>query len=187
MTIKTKAVAVRRGNAILSGAEAIDIKDDLDYEDAAGYVKNIKAVRQEIMAFTKDTVTKAHEAHKAATTMRNNLLDPLKEADGVIRKKMLAFQVERDKAAEKLAEKVAEETGSEVMAEAAAHSAAVPKVSGIGNVSTWDFEVTDESKIKAEFMVPDLVRIRKVVRTMHYDAERVVGGIKVKEKKGLRV
>ena len=38
-----------------------------------------------------------------------------------------------------------------------------PKISGVSYRTVWDFEVTEPDKIPRSFMIPDLVKIRKVV------------------------
>ncbi|MCC6310394.1 MAG: hypothetical protein IT345_05705 [Trueperaceae bacterium] len=43
---------------------------------------------------------------------------------------------------------------------------AVPKVAGLSSRETWTFQIVDETKIPREFLVPDLTKIRGVVRAM---------------------
>ncbi len=43
---------------------------------------------------------------------------------------------------------------------------AAPKVEGVSFREAWDFEVTDASQIPREYLVPDLVAIRKVVQAL---------------------
>lgn len=61
------------------------------------------------------------------------------------------------------------------------------RVSGTSLRETPEFEILDISKIKPEFMMPDAVKIGRVVRSLGLDAVAVVGpgGIKVEMKKGL--
>lgn len=58
---------------------------------------------------------------------------------------------------------------------------------GTSFVETWDFEVTDASKIKPEFLKPDDVKIGKAVRSLHKDAQAIIGeGVRIFSNRGIR-
>lgn len=95
----------------------------------------------------------------------------------------------------KLAEK-AEARGDEDKAEefrdrASSQVAAVvqPQVvqaAGTSFIETWSFEITDAAQVKPEFLTPDLVKIGKAVRSLHKDAEAIVGkGVRIFSNRGI--
>lgn len=96
----------------------------------------------------------------------------------------------------KLAEK-AEARGDEEKAEsfrdrASSQVAAVvqPQVvqaAGTSFVETWSFEITDAKQVAPEFMEPDLVKIGKAVRSLHLDAQEIVGkGVRIFSNRGIQ-
>lgn len=63
---------------------------------------------------------------------------------------------------------------------------AAPKVSGVSTREVWKFEITDPSKINPEFMVPDEVKMRKLVLAMKGEASALLGaGVRVYSEKQL--
>lgn len=56
---------------------------------------------------------------------------------------------------------------------------ATPKVAGVSTRENWQYRIVDASKIRPEFMTPDLQKIGGVVRSMKGAAAQVVGGIEV--------
>jgi hypothetical protein len=80
---------------------------------------------------------------------------------------------------------VAEQAARAVVA--APVAAFVPvRVPGVSLPTHYTFEIVDVSQIKPEFMTPNLVEIGKLVRSMHEDAEKLVGGIRVKAERSVR-
>lgn len=58
---------------------------------------------------------------------------------------------------------------------------AAPKVAGLSFREVADFEVTDKSQLPDEYLIPDLVRIGKVVKALKTDAR--IPGVRVWLKK----
>lgn len=84
-------------------------------------------------------------------------------------------------AANQVLEEVQEETLIDEMPESAPVQAesSIPKMKGVHTRKTWEFEIKDPSKINPQYMIPDMVKIRKQVRATGEDAAQFVGGIKV--------
>lgn len=102
-------------------------------------------------------------------------------------------KVERERqAAIKAAEKLkTPELREQRMAEAESMVAPVivaavakPVASKLATVTTWTFAIADASKIPAEYMVPDMVKIGAVVRVLK--ASTNIPGIRVIENKSVR-
>lgn len=53
--------------------------------------------------------------------------------------------------------------------------ASTARVAGIAPRTLWKFEVIDQSKIKREYLTPDVAEIGRIVRSLHADAGNVVG------------
>lgn len=51
----------------------------------------------------------------------------------------------------------------------------VEKPKGLSHPQNWTFDILDVSKLKREYMIPDEVKIRKIVKAVHKDAEKTVG------------
>lgn len=60
-----------------------------------------------------------------------------------------------------------------------------PKAAGVQMRKTWDYEIVDAGKIKADFLVPDKAGIGKTVRALGERAADLVGGIRVFQKRGV--
>jgi hypothetical protein len=95
---------------------------------------------------------------------------------------------ERDTARKNEEARLAAQQRAEVLEERAATTVAAVvvteagKTKGVHLVDNWTFEIVDVSKIKAEFLVADEVKIGKLVKALRADAETVVGGIRVLNK-----
>lgn len=96
----------------------------------------------------------------------------------------------------KLAEK-AEARGDEEKAESfrdRASSQVAPIVqaqtvqaAGTSFIETWSFEVLDPKEVKEDFLTPDLVKIGKAVRSLHLDAQAIVGkGVRIFSNRGIQ-
>jgi hypothetical protein len=51
----------------------------------------------------------------------------------------------------------------------------VEKPKGVSHAQNWTFDIIDVSKLSREYMIPDEVKIRKLVKAVHKDAEKLVG------------
>jgi len=58
-----------------------------------------------------------------------------------------------------------------------------PRVAGVAVRKSYDFEITDARRIRAEYLMPNALKIRQVVRALGPDATEAVGGIRVFEKR----
>jgi len=65
----------------------------------------------------------------------------------------------------------------------------VDKPKGLSHASVWTFDMIDVSKLKREYMIPDEVKILKLVKAVRKDAEKIVGegAIRVWDKGSTRI
>ena len=133
--------------AIELQAESIVIAGDDDYQAAAEFGRELKRKRAEVTAFFKPMKDAANKAHKEVCQREKAMLEPLKNAEGILKEEMgryameqerqraemerqlrLAAQAEADK---KLAEAVAaEEAGDKDKCEAALLDAQIIDTAG---------------------------------------------------------
>ena len=153
-------------------ARSITIDSAQKYEEAAGCLQGIKALRGEAAEVFDPVVSAAHKAHKEAVAAKKGVEGPLIEAEGIYKRGMARHQDEQERARrekqrrleaiarkaaedERLAAAIAlEETGeteaAEQVIEAPAPLApviqlppAVPKISGISSAPTYKAKVVD--------------------------------------------
>lgn len=187
--VETKALSV------VDQAKAVKIIDAESYTSAGVLWKSIGDMIKEVRDTFDPICEAAHKAHKAATAKRALYLDPLESAYKKVKQLMSDYDLEQDRirrAEEERLREIArreeeerrlqeaiilESEGqsdvAEVVMEAPVYVAPVvipkttPKMEG-GPIfrEVWDFEIIDEKAIPREYMVPDLVKIRKVVTAL---------------------
>lgn len=63
----------------------------------------------------------------------------------------------------------------------------VVQAAGTSFIETWSFEITDAAQVAREYLEPDLVKIGKIVRSLHLDAQAVVGkGVRIFSNRGIQ-
>lgn len=82
---------------IVEQAKQFCITTQEQYEKAAGFLVTIKQMQKEIKATFDPIVEKAHAAHKEATTQRKKHLDPLIEAEEIVKRESLTFYREQER------------------------------------------------------------------------------------------
>ena len=102
------AEIVRRTDPLVMRAEAFVVENDVAYESAGDFLRDVKAMQKEIRDAFEAPVKKAHEAHKAMTGLRAKLLAPIDEAERLVKRKMAGFVEARQRAAQEEARRQAE-------------------------------------------------------------------------------
>jgi hypothetical protein len=174
-------------------AKLLVIDDRPKYEKAGALLLGLKEIEREIDATFDPVIKSAYEAHRAAIAARDKHRAPIREAERIIKKKMVEFQTleerrireeearlrelakreeenERLKTAERLlAEGRAEEVIS--LLEGGLETPPVvlpdtpaPKIKGIVTREVWKFRIEDPSKVPCEYHMIDEAKIRAVVR-----------------------
>ena len=146
------------------------------YVTAAGNIQEIarklKVVDDERTAITKPLL----EAKKNTDKLFAPVLDPLKEAEKILRAKLVIFLTGRQAAID-----AAFAAGDHL--EAA--TLEVPVVKGCGVTMTWEAEIVDVSLIPKEYLVPDLERISKLAEANAGQLD--IPGVRVRPSASLRV
>jgi len=96
----TTVLEVKQSEALTlqQEAAALSVETNADYENAAEFLKRCKALEAEIRGVIDPMVDAAHKAHKAATTQRNKLLDPIQEAAKIIGRTMGTYMAKLEQA-----------------------------------------------------------------------------------------
>ena len=204
-----------RSTSIVRQAQAIVIQSDDDYRVTGERLKGIKLLERDITTTFGPTVHKTHEAHKSALDAQAKFLRPVQEAERVIRGKMEAYRRELDlrrreeevaarrameeheedrryALAAKLEEEGRLEEANEVLHGPKPPASLVvappaPTVEGISTPKRWDFEIVDADKLPRDVLVPDMTKIRQLVRALGEKAQEKIPGIRVFKHEGLSV
>ena len=157
---------------VVESAQEITIKTADDMASAVDILGKVKDIGKKITA-QKETITKPlNEALKNARALFKPLEEQWEEAEKVIKYKMVKYQTLEEAKAEKKLEQIE----ARVEAGTLSFDKAVAKMEDLEpetKVSTEDFslkfridkkvEIIDEKLIPREYLVPDMVLIRKEV------------------------
>lgn len=82
---------------VVDEATSLIVESPEQYSTAANYLKELKSAQSKVTNFFKETIEKAHAAHKALTTQRGDLLKPLQEAERILKNKLSVFTTAQEK------------------------------------------------------------------------------------------
>ena len=178
---------------VLTQAEAMVVEDKQQYDVASAWTKACIDLKKKIVAFFEPMKMKAHEAHQTVCDSEKKHLGPVEKAVGVLKKKMTSWYMEEQRKVREQEEKIrqeairqqeearlkeAEELEKNGEAEKAEEILAAPilapvfkpqeieKPEGVSYRDSWKFEITDESKIPREYLIPDEKKIAGIVKAM---------------------
>lgn len=135
----------------------------------------VEKLQSSLTAWRLEEERKRREAEEAA---RRAELERKRLEEELLRKAEEARRLEEEKKrveGEEAARKAREELERRALEEAAAREAQItppppipekPKTEGLTLRENWTFEIVDESQIPREYLIPDPVKIRKVVQVM---------------------
>ena len=169
MKINTKELAVVKtqvSKAVIT-AQQLQIKTKEELEGATSILSKIKAVGRLIQE-KKESITKPlNEALKNARDLFRPLEAQWSEAEGIVKQKMVAFQISEEKKVEKKEEKIAEkvDTGKISFEQAATKIEKIERPENqVGNTTFKTIKkvvIEDATKLPREYLIPDEVKIRK--------------------------
>ena len=171
-------------------ANGLTIKDNDDYQRGSDILKDIKTKIKAVKEYWKEPKAAAQAAHKQLVAREAQMLKPLEEAEGVIKKAMLAYDAEvkrKQREAEEAARRAQEEERArlaaiaeeaekngdadgaafmrEMMEEVEAPEVVTnaPAAKGLSVRTTWKARVTDPKLVPAYF---DGYELREINMTM---------------------
>lgn len=78
-------------------AKAVVVQDQAGYDAAVSLGKDVVALRKEIETQFKEPKQKAYDAHKAITAMEKRYLDPLVQAETILKDSIRKFTAEQER------------------------------------------------------------------------------------------
>lgn len=192
-------VALRKDvDEILARMEALTIENAEQFKETAEFTQRIRGKQKEVIELFEPERKKTDEAHKAVTKQINSFLDPLKEAEKIVKKKLGDYRTvqerkRREEEQRKLAElkaraedqllEEAEANGDEsildeeIMVAKPDLETEIPAMKGISFTTVWHFQIVDVNQIPRDYMMPDEKKIGEVVRALKDKAD--IPGIRV--------
>jgi Asp-tRNA(Asn)/Glu-tRNA(Gln) amidotransferase C subunit len=182
----------RQQKTILKRIEEINIIDTGTLQGAVEVIKELKKARDEVKKVREFFVKPLQKQVKEINDKFKPYTDALDNAESEIKGKILFYEQgeerKRQEELEKLREKQQEEYQKEIKkAEKkgqipppppAPIEIVKPRIEGLAMRKIWDFEVVDENKIPQEYLIPDAVKIRKVIQA----GVRNIEGLRIFEK-----
>jgi len=174
------------GALMVKRVTGLTITNDEEYERGGDILKDIKARIKAVKDYWKAPKAAAQAAHKTLVDREKQMLKPLEDAEGTVKKTMLAYTTEQRRIAEEAARKAREEEQARLAALAAqaeqqgdADSAAFMRdmmdtaepeqvqptaaAKGVSVRTTWKARVTDPKLVPAYF---DGYELREINMTM---------------------
>ena len=181
-----------------------------DADKCAELLKGLKALEAEIRASFDPIIDKAYKAHREAIAQRDEHLKPVLDAMKKIKSSLADWQTEEERKAkikaleeiekkkkeeeekqlslaEMLSKMGATEQAEEVLDQeviVAPEKIETPKIAGVSFLEVWDFEIVDEKQLPREYLTPDLIKIRQVVKATKGTLE--IAGVKIFSRKVAR-
>ena len=147
----------------------MSMKSDADLALADTVIGRIRSDKKKIEEEYKEPGERAHKAHKKLTTERNEIISHYDWAENLLKDKMKAFNMERDRKA--LAE------AAEVTITSMPRPKPRSELKHTTFIEKWKYRITDETKIPPQYMMPNEKRIAATVRNMGGMAE--INGIQI--------
>ena len=147
----------------------MSMKSDADLALADTVIGRIRSDKKKIEEEYKEPVERAHKAHKKLTTERNEIISHYDWAENLLKDKMKAFNMERDRKA--LAE------AAEVTITSMPRPKPRSELKHTTFIEKWKYRITDATKIPPQYMMPDDKKIAATVRNMGGMAE--INGIQI--------
>jgi len=166
-----RAEFAREHTGLVQRAEAFKVTNPTDHEDAQLIFRELKAAEKRVEDRLGPIIEAAHKAHKGLTSLRADILAPIKGAVQAVQRECIAFEDKQRRAAEE-AQRIAQEAARKAEEERALADAiaaeqegdkagaeeilaapivapvvqiapAVAKVAGVSSRVTWGAEVVD--------------------------------------------
>lgn len=102
--MKTTAIAMpdtqdidTKAMTVLEVSRQLIISNDQDYTVAADFLKDLKTIEKSIDETFDAAIKAAHDAHKAVLAAKAKHAEPVKQAEGFIKSKLLVYQQDSEK------------------------------------------------------------------------------------------
>ena len=187
-----------RVEQVVAEGKAIVIKDAETAEAANGVLTKVKGLMKEVDNTFDPIEEKQKEALTETKKQHAKHKDPLKLIWDAVKAGLNVFMLAEQKKAEAAAQELRKsqeaaaleeaggakdpEAGDRILDKALSAppvAPAAPKLGGYTVREEPDFEILDAAKIPAKYTKPDEVEIRKTVKALGKEAEKIIPGIRV--------
>lgn len=153
-----------------------------EFEMVVSGLKEIKTKYKDIDAERKELVQPLNDTVKRINSMYRPVLTTLTNTEIVLKKTVAAYQAAKEEEHQQhlLATQAAfdaDDTEAVVKHSEAAAESQITKVKGMSTRKVWKFEITDVSKVPAEYLMVDERKVGEVVRIQK--GETTIPGIRV--------
>lgn len=177
----------KKVSGLISQSQGLDIKTEAQMETAVDYLKQVKDAGKNIKEQKEKLTDPAQETLRRIRALFKPIEDNIREAEGIIKGKMLSFDEIKQKQSESKIEKIEAKVkaGNMDIVKAAKQVEKIePKNSYEGDAGKIQYRtvkkilIVDKTKIPREYLIPNEVMIRKVLL-----AGKKIPGIKLVEEK----
>lgn len=160
MTIESLTL-IQQGNSI-------SIQNDDDYRAACEFLKGATQLIRQIVEHYEPLKKAAFQLHKALCAAQDTQTKPVDVVIERVKGEIIAWdqlQQQKARALQSLQQDAANrEGGNSAPQLQVTHE--TPKVDGISGRSTWTCVVDDASKLPAEYLMPDMVKLNQAAKRM---------------------
>ena len=183
---KVEVQKIRKGNVpLVNAANRLVVSSPVDENQAYDVLKTIKE-KINVIEKRRTSITKPlNHSLREVNSLFKELSQPLREADDVIRDKILEF---RQLQAEKAAKEEAKRRKIQQSHKAKGHNVGAPAIVEVetGKSVTqkrWTYELVDVDKLPRKYLIPNKAAIDFAVRR----GIRKIPGLRIYQKESLRV
>jgi len=193
---------------VVRNAELLVVENDAGLMVANKWLDEIKKAKKVIKDSLGSIVKKAHEAHKEAKRVENEVMTPLKDAESLIKSKMGVYWQEQERKAEAERKRLADIAEAEMKAaeELAAESPEqeddlfadvaikhsmdmamvqdTPKLAGTSFIEKWSADVIDFKLLPDMYKVANESKLNQIARATK--GEIAIPGVKFSSTKTVR-
>ena len=189
----------QEGALMVKRVTGLTITNDAEYERGGDILRDIKARIKAVKDYWKAPKAAAQAAHKTLVEREKQMLKPLEDAEGTVKKVMLAYTTEQRRIAEEIARKAQQEEQARLAALAAAaeqqgdsdsaefmrdmmdsveaEPVQTATTKGVSVRTTWKARVTDPKLVPAYF---DGYELREINMTaLNGLARQYEGGLNI--------
>jgi hypothetical protein len=171
---------------IIKRSTFLHIDNNEKFKKATNFLFDLKKFIKKINENYRPLIKKANDAHKAIIATEKNQLSPFKEAEKIIKSKLLQYRIDQEKIKKNEEERIqrelkqqmetellqkAEETGNEEFLNKEivvpkVEVEVIPKQKGLSFIEKWTFKITDRLIIPEQYKIIDMQKIKKVVQAL---------------------
>ncbi len=162
---------------IIGKSQELVIFSDKENEEANNILKLVMGLKKGIKAYWKDSIDKAHQAHKAIKAKENEMLKPVEEAERRIKGKTTEFLTKKFKEQREKEKKLQDQANQEgIKVKVKVETSPAPT----GQISKeyWFAEVFDKALVPEKYKIVNQSALNQVAAAEKKDAS--IPGVEIK-------